>query len=363
MPSPRDIFAIVGLPPEVLAVAMAKYSRCPEGIKETIDELTEEKSSEFHEKWVLGYGDASVSDMAVVALAFENVSILASKVIEDNRIAAYQEKSTRYQPFDPERFYRPKKIMDSPHATLYEQTARNLFAAYQQIIALMERYYGAAYPKPQPKPGEKELSEKLYSAKLRARALDVARYILPTASLTNFGMIASARTLRHAVSKCLASPLEEMQEIGRDIERAATAPAYNPQIKKVEQFCHALRASLHEEQKETFELILNQIKLQVKGAPTLLKHTEAKQYLIKKQETMRKYVKMLNLGEKATLSQTLFPRERGQNNGKPRVDFISGPIAPENELLATLLYHESDQGFREILRAVCAMPGSQTGNS
>ncbi|MEK7102148.1 MAG: hypothetical protein AAB912_00780, partial [Patescibacteria group bacterium] len=83
--SDRDIFALVGLPPEVLAVAMAKYSRSQEGIKYTIDELTEEKSAAFHEKWVLGYGDASVADMAMVAIALENVSILASKVVEDNR--------------------------------------------------------------------------------------------------------------------------------------------------------------------------------------------------------------------------------------------------------------------------------------
>ena len=72
----RDIFAIAGLPPEVLAVAMAKYSRSKESIRTTIAELTEEKSAEFHEKWVLGYGDASVADMAIIAIACENVSIL-----------------------------------------------------------------------------------------------------------------------------------------------------------------------------------------------------------------------------------------------------------------------------------------------
>lgn len=48
---------------------MAKYSRSSRSIKETIDELAEEKSAEFHEKWVLGYGDASVADMAIVAIA------------------------------------------------------------------------------------------------------------------------------------------------------------------------------------------------------------------------------------------------------------------------------------------------------
>src|SRR3989344_8445748 len=124
MNTQREIFGIMGLPPEVLAVAMAKYSRSKESIKVTIDDLTEEKSAKFHEKWVLGYGDASVADMALIAIALENVSILASKAIQDNRLASYQEKSTRYVDFDSSRYYRPPSAMVK-HAELYEKTVDN----------------------------------------------------------------------------------------------------------------------------------------------------------------------------------------------------------------------------------------------
>ncbi|MBI3495113.1 FAD-dependent thymidylate synthase, partial [Candidatus Berkelbacteria bacterium] len=99
--SERNIFSIVGLAPEVQAVAFAKYSRSQESVITTIDDLTDEKSAEFHEKWVIGFGDASVADMAVIAIALENISVLASKALEDSRLASYQEKSTRYVPFDP----------------------------------------------------------------------------------------------------------------------------------------------------------------------------------------------------------------------------------------------------------------------
>ena len=95
----REVFGISGVTPEILAVGFAKYSRSQDPIKITLKTITAESSSKFHEKWVLGYGDASVADMAIVSVAFENVSILASKEIEDTRIASFQEKSTRYVPF------------------------------------------------------------------------------------------------------------------------------------------------------------------------------------------------------------------------------------------------------------------------
>ena len=197
---PRDIFAITGLPPEVLAVAMAKYSRSAASIRETIDELTEEKSAEFHEKWVLGYGDASVADMAVVALALENVSILASKAVEDNRIAAYQEKSTRYQPFDSERFYRPRNTWASKHRDLYRETVRILFTTYEDLTGRMVEYFRKKFQRPP------ERSEKLYLSKVRARALDETRYLLPVATLTNLGMIMSARAKISSGVSTMAAP-------------------------------------------------------------------------------------------------------------------------------------------------------------
>ncbi|MEK7518934.1 MAG: FAD-dependent thymidylate synthase, partial [Patescibacteria group bacterium] len=199
-PNARDIFAITGLPPEVLAVGMAKYSRSAASIKETLAELTEEKSAEFHEKWVLGYGDASVADMAVVALACENVSMLASKAIEDHRLASYQEKSTRYQSFErklaadgtvpPRRYYRPVPVMASAHANSYTETCEKMFDAYVDLSQTMAEYYRQTYPKPE------DVTEKMYAAKLKARSLDIARFLLPTATLTNLGWIYSAGGLR-----------------------------------------------------------------------------------------------------------------------------------------------------------------------
>ena len=51
--------------PETIAVAFAKTSRAPESFREIAAELNDEKSARFHEKWVVGYGHASVAEHVI----------------------------------------------------------------------------------------------------------------------------------------------------------------------------------------------------------------------------------------------------------------------------------------------------------
>src|SRR5512141_2635617 len=128
----RDIYLLnpKELSPEVIAVAFAKTSRSPESFREIAAGLTDEKSAEFHEKWVVGYGHASVAEHAVLHIALENISRLAIESVESNRLASYTEKSTRYQIFASDGFYVPQAIASSPHAGRYVDTCRALMQAY-----------------------------------------------------------------------------------------------------------------------------------------------------------------------------------------------------------------------------------------
>lgn len=45
-----NIYLLKDLTPEIKAVTFAKCSRCPDSFKNIAKELTEAKSSEFHEK-------------------------------------------------------------------------------------------------------------------------------------------------------------------------------------------------------------------------------------------------------------------------------------------------------------------------
>ncbi|MBW2984513.1 FAD-dependent thymidylate synthase [Candidatus Woesearchaeota archaeon] len=204
----RRIYTLTGLPPEVVAVAFAKCSRSPEDFDKIVAELNADKSRKFHEKWVVGYGHSSVAEHAVLSLAIENVSILATKVIEDNRLASFTEKSTRYQVFDRDRYYKPKKIRDSRFAGLYEKTADFIFETYQKLVPKMIEFLKKKYP------DSKDIE-------IKNKALDNLRYLLPVAVQTNLGMTINARNLEYGIVKLLSHPLDEMKEIGAEIKEAA----------------------------------------------------------------------------------------------------------------------------------------------
>ncbi|MFA6042072.1 MAG: FAD-dependent thymidylate synthase [Patescibacteria group bacterium] len=345
----RDIFAITGLPPEVLAVGMAKYSRSAASIKDTIAELTEEKSAEFHEKWVIGYGDASVADMAVIALACENVSILASKAIEDHRLASYQEKSTRYISFErqvqpdgsalPRRYYRPTPIAESAHAGLYERTCEQMFDAYSDLTQTMVEYYRREYPMPA------DGKEKLYTAKLKARALDIARYVLPAATLTNLGWITSARSLRRAIFKMGQSDLDEVRKIASEVQHAATSPAHNPQAQKVEPLLWKAEEQTDPIVQELVQNLRANLNLTVKGAPTLIKHTEPTPFAAARRRRIRAMAATL-LGDLHVL------------DNEPRVTFHPH-VHPEVELATSLLYEETQFSYGQIQEVVMGLSAAE----
>jgi len=212
----RRIYLMKDLPPEVIAVAFAKTSRSPEPFDQIAQELNEAKSSQFHEKWVVGYGHASVAEHAILSLAVENVSILAAKAIEDNRLASYTEKSTRYQIYDPDHVYRPACFQSHPELNRkYEDLIRELTntdIAWSEKAVEHLRKVDPCLP---------DKSPKMWETRLRAKACDAIRYLLPTATLTNLGWTVNARALAHAIRKLTGSPLAELQEIGAEIKKTS----------------------------------------------------------------------------------------------------------------------------------------------
>ena len=217
MPSPRDIYMLSPsqLSPEVIAVTFAKTSRSPESFREIAAGLGDESSSQFHERWVVGYGHASVAEHAVLHIAFENVSRLAIEAIESSRLASYTEKSTRYQVFERDGYYTPEAIARSRHAERYHRTMATLFDTYFESIEPVRAVVAAQFPR---KPDE---DEKKYEARIRSKYIDCCRFLLPTATLANVGMTANARVLESAIKKMLSHPLQEVRDIGAEVKRVA----------------------------------------------------------------------------------------------------------------------------------------------
>jgi thymidylate synthase ThyX len=203
------------LPPETIAVAFAKTSRSPESFREIAAELNSEKSAQFHEKWVVGYGHSSVAEHAVLHIAVENVSRLAIEVLESNRLASYTEKSTRYQKWDPSAFFIPPELQGNSLEKEYLDTCQGLFAAYQDSLPAVRAVIA------QENPIRESESEAAWDRRIRLQYVDVCRYLLPACSLANVGITANARVLEHAIRKMLSHPLREVREIGEEIKRVA----------------------------------------------------------------------------------------------------------------------------------------------
>ena len=205
------------LSPETIAVAFAKTSRSPESFDEIAAGLSEEASTKFHEKWVVGYGHASVAEHAILHIAFENVSRLAVECIESNRLASYTEKSTRYQKWDADLYHVPVELDCHPLQGEYIRTCKLLFATYAQSLQPVRAVVEGQNPR------KENESEEAYDRRIRSQYVDSCRFLLPAASLANLGMTANARVLEHSIRKMLSHPLAEVRQIGEQVKRVAQA--------------------------------------------------------------------------------------------------------------------------------------------
>ena len=191
---------------EQLAVVFAMTSRNPQPFDEIAQLVSAEKAADFHERWVLNYGHASVAEHAIIHMALENISRLVCDTVEDNRLASYTEKSSRYQVLDQGHYHVPRELETHPLRDVYVDTCDSLFRAYRQAMDKVTEYLRTATPQ------EKSERDSGYSLRLRRQATDVCRFLLPAATLTNVGMTINARSMEHAIRKLLSANLLEEQE-------------------------------------------------------------------------------------------------------------------------------------------------------
>ena len=212
---PRRIYPLSpgDLTEEQIAVVFAMTSRRPEPFDEIAEQVSRETAASFHERWVLGYGHASVAEHAVLHLAVENVSRLACDTLEDNRLASYTEKSSRYQLLPPGYYHVPQELAPHPELReLYANTCNRLFTAYGLAVEGVTRHLEGRLPQ---RDGERDSA---YALRIRRQATDSCRFLLPASTLTNVGVTMNARLMEHAVTKLLSSELAEERSLGDDLK-------------------------------------------------------------------------------------------------------------------------------------------------
>src|SRR5271165_7012766 len=164
-----EVFAIHGANPEVLAYAMAKYSRSALSMRQSLREISAQRAEQFLNTFYFQYGHRSIADLAHVAFAIERLSLLAAIVLVDEQRWDGQERSTRYQNFLKSGWYLPEFGPDSESKQLFARTAEDLFGAYARTSAAVFEALKARVACPA------EMMQDAYERTLKARAFDVAR--------------------------------------------------------------------------------------------------------------------------------------------------------------------------------------------
>jgi thymidylate synthase ThyX len=329
-----NVFAVYGVEPEVQAYAMAKYSRSALSMKDSLREISQQKTEKFLNTYYFQYGHRSIADLAHIALAIERLSILAAIAVADEQRWDGQERSTRYQDFKKSGYYVPEFGGDAAAASIYREAIEVLFVEYDFVSQRAFEYLASITPRPA------DMKQEAYERTLRARAFDIARYLLPLAANTSLGEIVNARTLENQVSHLLSHTHAEVRQIAEMMKRAAREPAYNPSLESLRGLIAEIRAvDPALAQRAEAELLKD-----IRVAPTLVKYADPNPYEIESRRELRQAAEEL-LARAPLASST-------------RVDLLEDePI--EIELPASLLYPYCHHAYRQVRQAIEGISASR----
>ncbi len=186
------------MPPEKCAYALARYSRSPDSIRDSIEWVRSHNAQSFLESYYFQYGHQSIADLGHAVLCFEGVSELAAAEVEDETLWDGQAKSSRYQDFSKGGYVVPPELAE-PQTTDYRTAADALIKAYGEVHTLAHQELRERLPRPD------AMKPETYERNLKARAFDVARYLLFWGVPTQVGQITSIRTLEKQIRRLRAS--------------------------------------------------------------------------------------------------------------------------------------------------------------
>ncbi|MHB8190064.1 MAG: FAD-dependent thymidylate synthase [Ferrimicrobium sp.] len=208
----EQVFCLTNLGEEVKAALFARYSRSAKSLRRIfLDEFAEgygtdlvvksggDRAAALIDRVIGEYGDDSVAQLGVLHVALEQVSTTVTRAIEWGRLMSYLEQSTRYVPLaEPRsdgsaRVVVPGELSPSDEVRFLE-VMEHLVRVYEGgrrrvVEHLTQRY--------RPQSGAQRRA-------IAAAALDTVRGILPTATMTNLGIVANAQSLEYLVVRLRA---------------------------------------------------------------------------------------------------------------------------------------------------------------
>jgi thymidylate synthase ThyX len=293
------------MPPEKSAYALARYSRSPDSIHDSIEWVRTHDSEKFLESFYFQYGHASIADLGHAVICFEGISELAATEIEEEPLWDGQAKSSRYQDFSRSGFITPPEFSGDA-AAAYQAAGEALLAGYKEVNRLAFDCLMGKLPCPA------DMKPDAYRRNLAARAFDVARYLLFWGVPTNVGQVASIRTVEKQVRRLKASEYGELRDLAGEIAQAC---AREPDCR------WDANASLEP------------------LAPTLARHADPDEHTTRSRQDLRLWARQ-NLSAAAA------------SGPSPKVDLVH-PTCVAADIAATLLYPVTDRPFRELYETAC----------
>lgn len=211
------MIAVAGVPPERCAYALARYSRSPDSIRDSLEWVRTHDSRKFLESFYFQYGHASIADLGHVVLCFEGISELAATEVEDEQLWDGQARSSRYQDFGRSGFVTPPEF-NAAEAAAYQEAGRKLLKAYRTAHERVAAYLTEKLPPPD------DMKPEAYRRNIDARAFDIARYFLFFGIPTGVGQVTSIRTLERQIRRLKSSYYGEIRDLAGEITTACAEP-------------------------------------------------------------------------------------------------------------------------------------------
>lgn len=306
---PQRVLTLAPMPPEKLAYALARYSRSPDSIRDSLDWVKTHDSAKFLDSFYFQYGHASIADLGHLAICFEHISELAATEIEDEQLWDGQARSSRYQDFAKSNVIVPPELTPA-EINLYQAAADRLLDAYKQVHDLALTWLTKQLPCPE------GMKPDAYRRNLTARAFDVARYLLPMGIPTGVGQVTNIRTLERQVRRLKASEYQELRELADELVQACTKPPSSGLD----------RDSMGKEA----------------IAPTLAKYVNADEFAPRLRADLAEWAKDHLLHEAPAHQETA-------------VELVE-PADQIADICATLLYGVSTCSYRKIYELACSWP-------
>lgn len=232
----RDVFVIKLERMIDRGALMSRYSRTANlDLRSVYDKefaSSPERGRDFYKRVFTEYGDESIAELVTAQIGIQNISNIATKIIEEARIGlSYLEKSSRYVNYDVKRageylYLHGAGIgLDGKTAEEYDQYCDSLFEGYASIRKGLEVYLKEKYPYEsviaedlfKEKGTDEDILKKTYSRSVRSRAFDEVRNLLPSSTLTNLGISGNGRAFLSMIQRLRKSDLPETRSLAEAV--------------------------------------------------------------------------------------------------------------------------------------------------